>query len=392
MDGFFTVLEKAVEEPRVTVSELGRELEEQQRRRKTMATQKRREKRFSKFKKVVPKAVTPSATPLVKMSRLAPDQPLPLVIEPATPDIDLVEWAEDHRDTVEEKLAEHGAILFRGFRIDSPPTFERFATAVCDELFHDNGEHPRESVSGNVATPVFYPPEEKLLWHNENTFNLRWPMKILFCCARPADEGGETPLVDSCAVFDRLRPEVREKFLEKQVMYARNYGVGLGLSWQEVFQVEDEAGAEAYCRENQIDFEWGPEGRLRTRAVRPAAGVHPKTGRMCWFNQAQHFHTACLDEATRRSMQAIYEEDEMPRNCYYGDGSVIEDSVMEEILEIYGDLEVSFPWQKGDVLVVDNMRVAHARNPFAGERKLLVAMGDVRRHESPSRPAAVREG
>ena len=391
MDGFAAVLARVLDKPQIPLSELGRELEEQQRRKKTVATEKRRAKRFSKLKKVVPQAVAPSRTPLVKLSQLAPEQPLPLVIEPTSSEVDLEEWVEDARDLLEEKLAEHGAILFRGFAVDSPPVFESFATTVCSDLYQENGEHPRESVSGNVATPVFYPPEEKLLWHNENTFNLRWPMKIFFCCARPADQGGETPLVDSGAVFDRIRPEVREKFLEKGVMYVRNYGVGLGLSWREVFQVEDKAEAEQHCRENRIDFEWGPEERLRTRAVRPAAGPHPGSGRMSWFNQAQHFHTACLDEATRRSMEAIYEEDEMPRNCYYGDGSVIEDSVMEEILAIYEDLEISFPWRKGDVLLVDNMRVAHGRNPYVGERKLLVAMGEVRRHDSPLSPVADRE-
>ena len=35
------------------------------------------------------------------------------------------------------------------------------------------------------------------------------------------------------------------------------------------------------------------------------------------------------------------------------------------------------PWCRGDVLLVDNMLIAHARNSFAGERKILVAMGDM---------------
>jgi hypothetical protein len=67
----------------------------------------------------------------------------------------------------------------------------------------------------------------------------------------------------------------------------------------------------------------------------------------------------------------------LPRNCYYGDGSLIEDSVMEEIGRVYAALEVSFPWHQGDILLLDNMLTAHARNPFSGLRKIYVSMGDM---------------
>ena len=71
----------------------------------------------------------------------------------------------------------------------------------------------------------------------------------------------------------------------------------------------------------------------------------------------------------------MFPEDEMPRNCFYGDGSLIEDGVMAEILKVYGELQVQFDWQRGDVLLLDNMLTAHGRNQYEGERKLLVAMG-----------------
>jgi alpha-ketoglutarate-dependent taurine dioxygenase len=64
----------------------------------------------------------------------------------------------------------------------------------------------------------------------------------------------------------------------------------------------------------------------------------------------------------------------MPRSCSYGDGSSIPDTVMTEILDVFGSLETAFTWHQGDVLVVDNVACAHGRNPFRGERVLLVAM------------------
>ncbi|CAM5680436.1 Non-ribosomal peptide synthase OS=Streptomyces alboniger OX=132473 GN=CP975_33875 PE=4 SV=1 [Streptomyces alboniger] len=69
--------------------------------------------------------------------------------------------------------------------------------------------------------------------------------------------------------------------------------------------------------------------------------------------------------------------EELPRSCRFGDGTAIPDEAMHEILRVYRELEISFPWERGDVLLLDNILTAHARNPFRGERELLVAMGDM---------------
>jgi alpha-ketoglutarate-dependent taurine dioxygenase len=106
---------------------------------------------------------------------------------------------------------------------------------------------------------------------------------------------------------------------------------------------------------------------------------HPRSGEWSWFNQAQHWHASCLDEETRELLREVLRDQELPRTCYYGDGSQIEDSVMQEILGAYAELELVFPWQPGDVAVLDNVLVAHGRNPYRGKRRLLVAIGDMRR-------------
>jgi alpha-ketoglutarate-dependent taurine dioxygenase len=304
--------------------------------------------------------------------------PLPLLVEPAFPDVDLPDWAAGNRALVEERLRRHGAILFRGFAIDGPAPFERFAANVCRELFNENGEHPRTAVSGNVYTPVFYPPGKQLLWHNENSFNRRWPAKILFCCVRPADRGGETPLVDSRAVYQRIDPQVRERFESRGVLYMRHYGAGPGLDWQTVFRTADPAEAAARCAADGFDVQWKSAGRvLRTRCKRPAVVRHPVTGEACWFNQAQHWHIACLEPELRESMLGAFGENDLPRHCCYGDGSAIADADMEHILGVYRELEICFPWQAGDVVLVDNVLAAHGRNPFQGERQILVTLGDM---------------
>ena len=334
--------------------------------------------RFDRFSSLTPKVIRMPREELVEIEPLYPEGGLPLVVRPGTKDVDLVEWAKHNAGLIEGLLLEHGALLFRGFGHDPSTDFERFASAICPDLYEDNGEHPRQNVSGNVYTPIFYPPEKKVLWHNENSFNYHWPLKIWFGCLRPAEQGGETPVADSREVFRSIPAKIRERFAEKQVMYVRAYGKGPGLDWQTVFKTTDRAKVEERCARAFMDFEWKADGTLTTRAVRPAVARHPKTGELSWFNQAQHWHISCLDEATRESLTTLFAEGDLPRCCFYGDGSRIENSAMAEILEVYKRLEVKFAWQRGDIMLLDNVLTAHARNPFAGERKLLVAMGDMR--------------
>jgi alpha-ketoglutarate-dependent taurine dioxygenase len=314
---------------------------------------------------------------LVKTGPAAEGRSLPLLVEPREGDIDLVEWAAHNAAHVEELLLAHGAVLFRGFGVETAEMFEGFARVFCRDLYNENGEHPRESVSGHVYTPVFYPPDKQLLWHNENSFNHRWPLKIWFGCLTPPAEGGETPVADSREVYRRVPAAIRERFAGRKVMYVRNYGDGLGLHWRTVFRTDDPREIEEHCRLNRMTCEWKSGGRLRTRSVRPAVAAHPRTGEYVWFNQAQHWHTSCLDPAVRESLRELFSEEDMPRQCYYGDGSVIEDEVMDAVCDVYRELEVAAPWCRGDVMMVDNMLAAHGRNPFAGERKLLVAMGEM---------------
>ncbi|MDX6502442.1 MAG: hypothetical protein QOG23_5706 [Blastocatellia bacterium] len=333
------------------------------------------------------KAVAVPQGGLVRTGYLDSGNLLPLVCRPAVDDLDLADWAGNNLEFVEAELLRHGAILFRGFNVDSPPVFERFAIAVCPELFDENGEHPRETISGKVYTPVFYPPDKQLLWHNENSFNHSWPTRVFFGCVRPADEGGETPLVDSRRVFEMIDPQIRKRFADRQIMYVRNYGERMGLSWQKVFLTRDRTEVEHRCRAARMQFEWKSRDRLMTSSVRPAIVKHPGSGREVWFNQAQHWHVSCLDAETRRVITESFGREDLPRNCYYGDGSPIEDSVMDEILCAYRELESSFPWQRGDVVVLDNLLTAHGRNPYSGVRTMLVALGAMKSYDEVQWPA-----
>ena len=160
-------------------------------------------------------------------------------------------------------------------------------------------------------------------------------------------------------------------------MYVRNYTEGLDVSWQTFFHTTDKSAVEDYCRKASIEFEWRQGNHLRTRQVCPAVVKHPQTDELVFFNQIQLHHVSCLEAATRASLLSMMRAEDLPRNVYYGDGSPIEDSIVQEIGALYQQIAVSFPWREGDILMLNNMLTAHSRNPFVGTRKIVVAMGEM---------------
>jgi amino acid adenylation domain-containing protein len=352
-------------------------LTEAQKQKQAMQQLKREKSNFSKFKSVKPKVVALPQGELIKMEYLHPDELFPLVAKPAVADVDLADWAKNNRELIEAKLLQHGAILFRGFIGPVVSAFEQFALSICPELFGEYGDLPREGVSGKVYGSTPYPADQAILFHSESSHLHRWPMKIWFFCVQPAQQGGETPIVDCRKIYQLLDPKLREKFVQKQIMYVRNYTDGLDVSWKDFFKTEDKSVVEEYCRQAGMEFEWKAGNNLRTRKIRPAIAKHRKTGEMVFFNQLPLHHISCLDAATRASLLSVFGEENLPRNVYYGDGTPIEDSVMAQIQAVYAQAAVSFPWQAGDILMLDNMLAAHSRNPFIGSRKIVVAMGEM---------------
>jgi alpha-ketoglutarate-dependent taurine dioxygenase len=323
-----------------------------------------------------PKALRLSAEALVTTELLNPSTTLPLIVRPNVKAVNLPEWAERNRGFIEERLLHHGALLFRGFKIAGTHEFESFVSALYGELLpYNERSSPRSQVSGSVYTSTEYPADQSIFLHNENSYQYRWPMRLFFYCQTAARQGGETPIADCRNVYNRIDATIRGRFIEKGWMCSRNFGDGFGLRWQEVFQSQDKTAVEDYCRKNSIEVEWKDADRLRTRAIRPAASRHPSTKEMVWFNHATFFHVTTLEQSLRESILALFDdEDDLPTNTYYGDGTPIEPEVLEALRETYRQETVRFAWQEGDVLMLDNMLVAHGRMPYKGPRKVLVAM------------------
>ena len=76
----------------------------------------------------------------------------------------------------------------------------------------------------------------------------------------------------------------------------------------------------------------------------------------------------------RESLLSALDAEHLPRNAFYGDGSAIEDSVLDEIRDCYRHEAVEFEWHNRDILMLDNMLTAHSRAPYTGARQILFAM------------------
>jgi hypothetical protein len=125
---------------------------------------------------------------------------------------------------------------------------------------------------------------------------------------------------------------------------------------------------------NELKFEWLPNDAFRTIQVNQATALHPLTGEKLWFNQAHLFHASSLGKEISETLISSLGEENLPRNSYYGDGSPIEPEVLDLIRSAYEQTKIKFPWQKNDLLLLDNMLFTHGREPYTGARKVLVGM------------------
>jgi amino acid adenylation domain-containing protein len=344
---------------------------------RSMEAKQRNEQRLQRLKSIKPKAVTVSQRRLVNGRPLTEAHSLPWLYTPAVDDVDLAGWVREHRPLLRRELLQHGALLFRGFSLKTVRDFESVAQALCGELFGEYGDLPREKSGRHVYGSTPYPSDKAILFHNESSHMHRWPQKQFFFCLQAAAEGGQTPIVDGRLMLQGLRPTLRERLRAKQLMYVRNFVPGVDVSWQDFFRTTDKGVVEALCSENGMACQWLDRDGLRTRQVCPAVIEHPDTGEAVFFNQIQLHHVSCLEPAVRESLLSMLGAESLPRNVYYGDGTPIDDEVVEEIGELYERTAARFPWQEGDLVMLDNMLVAHARDPFVGPRKIVVAMGEM---------------
>jgi alpha-ketoglutarate-dependent taurine dioxygenase len=312
----------------------------------------------------------------VKYSFIKPETESILVITAQTI-VNTFDWIKENNTLLENYLLCYGGIILRDFDICSLSEFDKLVKIFCPNLSdYLYCSSPRTKLGGKIYTSTEYPAERTIPLHNEHSYFNSWPQKIFFFSVLVASKGGETPVADSRRVYKKIDNFIKGSFEKKKILYVRNYTPGIDLSWQEVFQTEKRELVEEYCNKNNIEFRWNNEGpELTTKQVCQASTKHPVSQEMVWFNQAHLFHYSALEKSDYTALINELGEDNLPRNAYYGNGDPIEIEVLEHIRKIYNEEKLKFLWQRGDIMILDNVLTAHAREPFIGNRKVAVAMG-----------------
>lgn len=318
-----------------------------------------------------------TASDMVTISNLCGPGKPPVLVQCLIESLELAAWSQENIDLINDLLFSHGAVLFRGFSVDGQNGLARFTKSINMQLMdYMEGATPRKALGGKVYTSTEFPPEHPIALHNENSYVMSWPMKLCFCCVTAPEDRGETPIADVRSVLKRISPNTLARFRNKKYMLVRNFSDHLSLPWTSSFGVKDRHELELYCEDARIELEWGKGSDLKTRQIRPAIAWHPKTQEEVWFNHIAFWHVSSLPEAVRRVLLTDYSESGLPYNVYYGDGTPIENDVVEELRQAYDAETVKFKWERDDLLLIDNMLVAHGRSPFSGSRKIVVSMGE----------------
>ncbi len=290
---------------------------------------------------------------------------------------DTAGWAAEHRDALRAVVAEHGSLLVRGLGLRDPDTtaavFRRLATTLMPDR---ESFAPRRTYEDGVYSSSKWPPNQQMCMHHELSYALEFPGLMLYACLDAPDQGGATAVADAPAVLDALPASLTARFEREGWLLTRTYNDEIGASLAEAFGTEDRAAVEHYCRAHAIEFAWQSDGSLRTRQRRSAVVRHPVTGRRCWFNQIAFLNEWTMDPEVREYLVDVYGSDGLPFNTRYGNGDPVDEDVVLIINEVYGAHTAREPWHSGDLLLVDNIRTAHSREPFEGPREVLAALGD----------------
>jgi len=285
-------------------------------------------------------------------------------------------WAAEHRGALRAGVADHGALLLRGLGLRDVAEVEAVFRQLGGLMTEREAFAPRRHYADGVYSSSKWPPNQPMCMHHERSYGFEFPSLMLFACLTAPTGGGATPVADSPTVLQALPAGLVERFARVGWLLVRNYNDDIGASLAEAFGTDDRPAVEAYCRANAIRFEWRPDGGLRTWQRRSAVVRHPLTGRQCWFNQIAFLSEWTLDPEVRDYLVEVYGADGLPFNTRFGDGEPISADIVQSINEAYAANTAREPWQPGDLLLVDNIRTAHAREAFDGPREVVVALAD----------------
>lgn len=291
---------------------------------------------------------------------------------------DALSWAAEHRDALRAVVAEHGSVLVRGLGLrDAAGTGAVFSKLAAGLTTEKEAFAPRRTYSDGVYSSSKWPPNQPMCMHHELSYTLEFPGMMMFACLSAPTDGGATAVADSSTVLDALPAELTERFEREGWLLTRSYNDEIGATVAEAFGTDDRGAVESYCRANAITFEWQPDGGLRTRQRRGAVVRHPVTGRSAAGSTRSRSSTS--GRWPPRSASTWWTST-APTGCRSIPASAMATRSPRTSCSCSTASTRPTPHARrgrpADLMLVDNIRTAHSREPFEGPREVLVAMAD----------------
>ncbi|MFD8087296.1 TauD/TfdA family dioxygenase [Kitasatospora sp. NPDC059722] len=286
------------------------------------------------------------------------------------------EWAAEHRAEVLAEVEDSGAVLLRGLGVASAAGLAAVTAALgIEPMAEREGFAPRDRLGEGVHSASHWPADTPMCMHHEQSYAAEVPGLLVFGCLTAPRRGGRTMLADSQQVLRALPPELVEPFRRDGWRLLRAYQ-DVGVPWTDAFGTDDRAAVDAYCAAEGIAHAWSGDGALRTVQRRAAVVAHPHTGVPGWFNQIAFLNELTMDPAVREYLLHQYGPTGLPFTTAHGDGAPVGAGTVAAVNAVYDAAAFGETWRDGDVLVVDNIRMAHSREPYEGPREVAVVLGD----------------
>ncbi|EXJ86317.1 hypothetical protein A1O3_03268 [Capronia epimyces CBS 606.96] len=289
------------------------------------------------------------------------------------------------RGTIRDLLTQHGVILFRGLPIETPKDLSSFVDSFNFVRPHKEVglSGKRTTVVDNIKTASEMPSNAIFHFHNEYARSAHFPELIFFWSELVPQQGGQTPLLSSLELYDRVKqelPELHDQLIFKGIIGRQYYPSKEDPDWKEIgwnwkdsygFEIEDgdslevqhqkvEAVLEKYL---QATGEWQSNGSLHVLQHVPAIRRVKSTGVPTFFNGlAGTYGSAKLNGALEPPYRIKNGKGyKLPTS--FGDGSRIPSEWLDRLIEIQEAIQFLVPWQRGDVALVNNYTVQVIGHP-----------------------------
>jgi len=300
-----------------------------------------------------------------------------LLLQARRPECGSLDWFRDHRQAIMAALGNYGAVFFRGFEGDTRHFEDKLDVLVPERFAMLDVVTPRSHVRDTLYTSTQAHPTIDIFQHQEMSYHSHPPWYLGFYCEVPSVGDGFTPVNDLRKItrdMRRLYPAVLDRFMERGVMFVRNFNKFNYKTWQTCWEAKTREEAEAKLRVAETEFEWVDDDWLRTFQRRPAVLRDPVSKQEIFYPSLNIFHRTFLEHiAGPANLILPKDEAEQSLVAYYGDGSPIPEDFLAWLREQSVAGRVSVPWQTGDFLVINNVITGHGRTPYSNPARSILA-------------------